>query len=70
MLHLIMQKIYGILEHFHEVRGQIAVYIQIRMQQNMIQQIAHQLFLQFMETKMEEHLFMHKKKVLMMQGQQ
>jgi len=36
----------------------------------MIHQMIHQQFLQFMETKMEEHLSMHKKKVLMQQDQQ
>ena len=65
-----MRNNYGILERFHEVRGLIEVFIQIRMQQNLIQMIQHQLFQLFMATKQVEHLSMHRKKVWMMQDQQ
>ena len=65
MLLLIMQKIYGIQDLWHEVHGQTVVFTQILTQQNLIQVTRHQPLQQYMEIKRGVLLFMPMKKVQM-----
>ena len=69
MLHTIMQKTYGTLDHWLEVLGQIVVCILILMQLNLIQMIQQQPYQLFMVTKKGAHLYMHTKKESMMMDQ-